>query len=221
VIDATLHAVIRSAATHRSHPIVISRIRLQTDQAYPEHRLRVVAVEPGMGFRHLAQIVGIGAIVGDSVMLIVPARIRRSPPDDRDVIVSHFERWALDDLDMRSLGCRWQYLGNALVETKQTTNCCYDSDFDEPSVSTHDPDGLRTWTGQESWIAPMFLPVSSNPSLVSSLTYGIGLGPGVGATLHIASAQGGSGGVGMSNSLPCVAAEPPVWHVPVNVFLSG
>ena len=42
--------------------------------------------------------------------------------------------------------------------------------------------------------------------------YGIGLGPGVGATPQMTDAQGGRGGVGMRKSLPCVAAVPPDMH---------
>src|SRR5258708_5157411 len=51
------------------------------------------------------------------------------------------------------------------------------------------------------------------------LFYGIGLGPGTGATPQIADAQGGRGGVGISDSLPWVAAEPPLMQTPVKVSL--
>src|SRR6266403_1659461 len=44
---------------------------------------------------------------------------------------------------------------------------------------------------------------------------------GRGGTPQTCGAQGGSGGVGMRSSLPCVAADPPVMQVPVNVSLSG
>src|SRR5437899_9683276 len=44
---------------------------------------------------------------------------------------------------------------------------------------------------------------------------------GRGGTPQTSGAQGGSGGVGMRESLPCVAAEPPVMQVPVNVSPSG
>src|SRR6266481_7945835 len=53
------------------------------------------------------------------------------------------------------------------------------------------------------------------------LYHGIGLGPGTGAASQIADAQGGSGGVGMSNSLPWLAADPPIMQVPVNVSMFG
>ena len=48
--------------------------------------------------------------------------------------------------------------------------------------------------------------------------YGIG-GLGTGETPQIADAQGGRGGVGISNSLPWVAAEPPLIQAPVKVSL--
>src|SRR5216684_410588 len=53
------------------------------------------------------------------------------------------------------------------------------------------------------------------------LYHGIGLGPGTGAASQIADAQGGSGGVGISNSLPWVAADPPLMHIPVKVSMLG
>ena len=58
--------------------------------------------------------------------------------------------------------------------------------------------------------APIHLPFSG-------LHYGIGFGLGRGATRQISGAQGGSGGVGIRNSLPWVEAEPPDMQVPVNV----
>jgi hypothetical protein len=55
------------------------------------------------------------------------------------------------------------------------------------------------------------------PSLSVS-RYGIGW-LGTGATSQMADAQGGRGGVGISNSLPWVAAEPPLIQAPVKVSL--
>src|SRR5229473_1410468 len=52
------------------------------------------------------------------------------------------------------------------------------------------------------------------------LYHGIGLGPGTGAASQIADAQGGSGGVGMSNSLPWLAADPPIMEVTGYAYLS-
>lgn len=46
------------------------------------------------------------------------------------------------------------------------------------------------------------------------LRYGIG-GLGTGATPQIADAHGGRGGVEIRNSLPWVAAEPPLMQIPV------
>src|SRR5439155_18777017 len=59
----------------------------------------------------------------------------------------------------------------------------------------------------------------SRPRIVSG-HHGIGI-VGRGATPQTADAQGGSGGVGMRNSFPCVDAEPPVMHWPVNVLRFG
>ena len=50
--------------------------------------------------------------------------------------------------------------------------------------------------------------------------YGIG-GLGTGETPQTADAQGGRGGVGISNSLPWVAAEPPLIQEPVKVSMLG
>src|SRR3989475_5091231 len=44
---------------------------------------------------------------------------------------------------------------------------------------------------------------------------------GRGGTPQTSGAQGGSGGGGMRESLPCVAAQPPVMPVPGNVSPSG
>ncbi len=52
----------------------------------------------------------------------------------------------------------------------------------------------------------------------SVLHYGIG-GLGTGGTPQTADAQGGRGGVGIRNSLPWVAAEPPFMQAPVKVSL--
>ena len=76
--------------------------------------------------------------------------------------------------------------------------------------------------GMEAAAAPMhsyFIPHSSlsHPPF-GVLPYGIG-GLGTGGTPQIALAQGGSSGVGMRNSLPWVAAEPPFMQAPVKVSL--
>src|SRR5467141_3270434 len=63
----------------------------------------------------------------------------------------------------------------------------------------------------------------------TDIYYGIGLGPGKGATPQMADAQGGSGdGVGISKLLPCLEGEQfgsvaglHVVHIPVNVLVSG
>src|SRR5258708_37035235 len=48
------------------------------------------------------------------------------------------------------------------------------------------------------------------------LYHGIGLGPGTGAASQIGDAQGGSGGGGISNSLPWLAPGPTIHALPLN-----
>ena len=84
-------------------------------------------------------------------------------------------------------------------------------------VSLADDEG-----GMEAAAAPMryyLIPHSflSHPPF-SILPYGIA-GLGTGLTPQTALAQGGSFGVGIRNSLPCVLAEPPFMQVPVKVSL--
>jgi hypothetical protein len=75
-------------------------------------------------------------------------------------------------------------------------------------------------------VAPLMRPCLARlVRLVSAVQrfarYGIGRGPGTGATAQIADAHGGRGGVGKRTTLPWVAAEPPVIHLPVKVSLLG
>src|SRR5260370_2502188 len=67
---------------------------------------------------------------------------------------------------------------------------------------------------------PYFVPTRSSHLPFSVLHYGIA-GLGVGETPHTADAQGGRGGVGIKNSLPWVAAGPPVMQEPVKVSRVG
>jgi hypothetical protein len=64
-------------------------------------------VEPDVIFRRLAQVIGIGSIVYNGVMVVVAARIVGGPSDDGDVVVGNFERWPFDDLEMLGPG-RWR-----------------------------------------------------------------------------------------------------------------
>src|SRR2546429_7236056 len=57
--------------------------------------------------------------------------------------------------------------------------------------------------------------------LASVSHYGIGLGLGLGGRSHTSRPQGGSGGVGIRNSLPWVEAEPPDMQAPVKVARLG
>src|SRR5439155_21371748 len=57
--------------------------------------------------------------------------------------------------------------------------------------------------------------------VASVLHYGIGLGLGLGGRSHTSGAQGGSGGVGIRNSLPWGEAEPPDMQVAIKVARVG
>jgi hypothetical protein len=57
-------------------------------------------VEPDVIFRRLAQVIGIGSIVYNGVMVVVASRIVRDPSDDGDIVVRNFERRTLGDLDV-------------------------------------------------------------------------------------------------------------------------
>ena len=59
-----------------------------------------------------------------------------------------------------------------------------------------------------------------NSLLDRGLDHGIGE-LGRGATPQMAVAHGGRGGVGISVSLPCVAAVPPVMQTPVKALMLG
>src|SRR5712664_958678 len=62
----------------------------------------------------------------------------------------------------------------------------------------------------------------------TDIYHGMGLGPGKGATPHIADAHGGRVGVGIRKPFPCLDGEQfgsvaglHVIHIPVNVLMSG
>src|SRR5438552_4351546 len=74
--------------------------------------------------------------------------------------------------------------------------------------------------GMEAAAAPCALNCPSHlPFSVSH--YEIGFGLGLGGRSHTSGAQGGSGGVGIRNSLPWVEAEPPDMQVPIKVARLG
>ena len=100
VIDPTFYGVNSSATAHRSHPIVISGLRIETDQPHPKNGLGVVAVEANVRFRRLVQIMRIRAVVRDGVMLIITARIGTGPSEDRHIVDRRLQHWPLNDLDV-------------------------------------------------------------------------------------------------------------------------
>jgi hypothetical protein len=69
-------------------------------------------VEPDVIFRRLAQIIGISPIVYHGIMVVVASRIIGGPPDDGEVVVGNFERWPLEDLDVRGFRRRRRILSD-------------------------------------------------------------------------------------------------------------
>src|ERR1700756_2949698 len=115
LVDRTLHPVAHAVIPHRGHLVVIGRCRLQTHYAYTENRLSMTLVEPDVIFCRLAQIIGIGPIVYNGVMVVVASRIIGGPPDDCEVVVRNFERWLLEDLDVRGFRRRRRILSDDRV----------------------------------------------------------------------------------------------------------
>src|SRR5664279_3934045 len=63
LVDVALHAIARTVAPHRSHLVVISRLRLQAAYADTEYRVRMAQVDPDVRFRGLGQRIRIRAIL--------------------------------------------------------------------------------------------------------------------------------------------------------------
>ena len=63
----------------------------------------MTAVEPDGRLRRLAQLPGIGPVVHDAEMLIVPAGVAGRPPDNGQIIDGYFEGRLFCDLDVRRL----------------------------------------------------------------------------------------------------------------------
>jgi hypothetical protein len=70
-VDRTLHPIPHTIIPDRGYLVLIGRRRLQTHHAHTENRFRMTLVEPDMIFRRLAQIIGIGPIVYDGVIVVV------------------------------------------------------------------------------------------------------------------------------------------------------
>jgi hypothetical protein len=63
-------------------------------------------VEPDVIFRRVAQVIGIGSIVYNGVMVVIASRIVGRPSDDGDVVMGNFERWPFGDLEVLGPGRR-------------------------------------------------------------------------------------------------------------------
>ena len=134
LVDRALHPIALPIVPHRGHLVVVGGLRFQTLDAHAKNRLRVAAVEPDVIFRRLVQILGVGTVVRDGVMIVIPARIGNGSSDDREVIVGNFERWRLGDLDMLGLLLRRRVLSDDWAGAEQAAGRTGDRQFREQSI---------------------------------------------------------------------------------------
>src|SRR5262245_26035196 len=80
--DGALHPIALTIALHRSHLVVIGRLRLQSAHAHAENRLRMATVDPDLRFRRLAQVLGIRTVVDNGEMNVCSTRVIGGPPDN-------------------------------------------------------------------------------------------------------------------------------------------
>ena len=87
---------------------------MQRLQPHAEHRFRMGAVEPDVTSCRLVQILGVRPVMDDAVMLVVAARVRGRPPDNRHPRVGRFELRRFGDLDVFGPLLRRKDLSGAL-----------------------------------------------------------------------------------------------------------
>ena len=67
----------------------------------------------------MAQVRGIRPVVYDGEMIVRPPRIVGTPPDNGQVVASHFERWPLGDLDAHGFLRRRRWLSRRTSLTRR------------------------------------------------------------------------------------------------------
>src|SRR5882724_781330 len=143
--DRALHPIALTIALHRGHLVVIGRLRLETGHAHAENRLCMAPVDTDGRFRRLAQVLGIRPVGHDGEMNVRPPRVVGGPPDNGQVVASHFERWPLGDLDARGFLRRRKYLSGGWVGGEQGADGGCDRQFKKQSLHGQTPRLLFLW----------------------------------------------------------------------------
>jgi len=81
LLDSAFRPIVRAIGLLRTDRIVVSRPRLEVVQAHAENCRGVVRVQRDRRFRSLAQVIGIGTIVHDTVMLGRSSGVVSGPPE--------------------------------------------------------------------------------------------------------------------------------------------
>src|ERR1700730_7768378 len=139
LVDWALHPIALTNAVCRGHLVVIGRLRLQILHAHPENRLWMAPVEPDLGFRRLAELLGIRTVGHDGEMLVRASRVGGGPPDNGNVVVCNFELRPFGDLDVLSPLLRRKDLSDGWVGGKQAADRSGDRQFQEQSIHRTDP----------------------------------------------------------------------------------
>ena len=185
-----------------------------------------------MALRGLSQVIRVGTILDERIVLGCASGIVARPSDNR--------LRALNRLKIRSFGDL--YAGGSVGRRRNHLTACSPwAEYDDHCKSTcerqkefaHVKTSIRLNVSSEkdcgsysdssareaaSWRnEPEY---GEKLSHVRFECHGIGL-VGKGATPQIADGQAGSGGVGIRNSFPCVFAEPPFKHAPVYLSRFG
>ena len=115
LLDNAFRPIDRAIGPLRTDGVVVSCPRLEVVQAHAESCRGVVRVQPDRRFCSLAQVLGIGTIVDDTVILGRGSGVVSGLPDYRQNFLRHFDRWPLSNQDARGSWSSWTYLSSYRV----------------------------------------------------------------------------------------------------------
>src|SRR5207245_11321461 len=104
-----LQPVALAITLHRRDRVVVCRPRLEAPHLHAECRLRMALVQRDGVLCHLAELLGIRAVVHDAVVHVGAAGVVGRPPDDRHMRLRQFDLWPFGDLDARGFLGRRRY----------------------------------------------------------------------------------------------------------------